>query len=262
MLGVSTINDSVRPGDTAFLQPPQEIFNFFLESDLGSIMPGLKDGLQFDKNGNLLQGQSVFPNSQPLNVYLRDEVDFETEELIRQGDLYDLMVIYAIQHNMFKHASVNQNKSPQQWDFNKLGVTERFLETFRDYIPNGKEYDLTFNDLRNITLEIQKDYPPDHLHWEYAEFYDEHTSSVIDSAYRSNVHDLNEYIQKSNIPTIQEAERKQELQDKKKLVESNKDYRIELNAIDQEYKQKRMELDQEYQQRRKQLIDDYMNLQI
>lgn len=188
--------------------------NFFLESDLGSTEPLLVNGLQFDQDGNLLAGQLVNPDAPALNEYLRGTM-FGQYGIIAGGNLSGLLDIYAIQHNMFKHASVNQGKPPQQWNFNKLGVTERFLQTFRQYIPAGKEYDINYRSigehesefsLSDIVKNIQNDkrsrYPIN-----YNFDYEDYLSTVarrINSVKYSNVNNLRTYLKHNNLPELSE----------------------------------------------------------
>lgn len=95
---------------------------------------------------------------------------------------------------MFKHATVNQGKPPRDWDFDKFGVTKRFLQVFRQYIPQGKEYDLTRADLKNIAYKIGQQYPTSKLEPSYIEIYDKYVSTVIADALTDNINNLNVYL--------------------------------------------------------------------
>ena len=186
-----------------------DVQNFFLDSDLGSTKPLLVDGLQFNQQGDLLEGQLVNPDTPALNEYLRDTM-FGEYGIIAGGNLSGLLEIYAIQHNMFKHAAVNQGKPPQEWNFNKLGVTDKFLQTFRKFIPNGKEYDINVrslgenNDefsLLNIVKAIQNDYKKYSIYYSYNQKdYENTVAEPINKARNGNIDNLERYLRNNNLP--------------------------------------------------------------
>ena len=192
-----------------------DVKNFFLNSDLGSTEPLLVNGLQFDQDGNLLQGQLINPNAQPLNEYLKDTM-FGQYGIIVGGNLSRLLNIYVFQHNMFKHATVNQGKPPTEWDFNKLGVTDRFLQTFRKYIPAGKEYDInnhldisgsgygrfSLTDLlTNIKNDKKSRFPIDYRY--NSEKYVEEVARPINDAAEQNNMNLRKFLSINNLPLLQ-----------------------------------------------------------
>ena len=178
----------------------KEIRDFLLNSDLGSVEPKLVNGLQFNQQGDLLEGQLINPNAQQLNEYLKDTM-FGQYGIFFGNNLKHLLKIYAIQHNMFKHATVNQNKPPQEWDFNKLGVTNRFLQTFRKYIPAGKEYDISFHNFNGFSLKdlfnnIKDDkksrFPINYTHTKND--YIKTVAEPIHNAYDANKSNLSKYL--------------------------------------------------------------------
>jgi len=125
---------------------------FILQIDLGPEDPQLRDGLQFNSDNQLLDGELQQPDSPSLHQYLNNSI-LQNNKIATARLLTYILMIYFYQHNTIAYATNNKDKAPTQWNINNFAVTQTFYNTFNKDIPVNKLHNMTYIDIEKFVTK-------------------------------------------------------------------------------------------------------------
>lgn len=131
----------------SLLKVNPNILNFLKQADLGRVNPKLVKGAMFNRENELLDTPLEYQGSFPLNHYIKLFNNIRAEIMTEQT-LYNLLMIYAYQHNMMGKAAVNSGKKFDKWNKNAFNATSKFREVINN--PSYNMDNLTSQDIAKL----------------------------------------------------------------------------------------------------------------
>jgi len=131
----------------SLLQINSNVLNFLTQSDLGRVNPKLVRGAMFNRENELLDTPLEYPGSFPLNNYIKLFNNIRSN-IITEKTLYNLLMIYAYQHNMLGRSAVNTDQKFDKWNKNSFNATIKFREVINN--PSYNMNNLTSQDIAKL----------------------------------------------------------------------------------------------------------------